>query len=483
MAVVPGNSATGTTVSTDQQTLTVGAGASKTFNVTLSGTIALAGSYSGSVTLSSSSLSARRCIYPYLYLVGDGLTPNVLPLYGTDYYGVVGQDLGPVPIQVVDLYGVPVVGASVTFTANSRGSVTLKPVPGVPGGNTSDAIPFVPSTCTPATTTISTTCTTDSNGIAWVELVGGATPIDYYSPVSVDAVALGQRVSILVSLIPAPVLSNVTDAGAFGSTIAPGSYVSLFGSGLMDGNFLINAAGDVNGDSVDAAYTGGRLPLAWYHPNAYYAASVAVSFDAGSGSSAVSVPGYVYYVSPSQINIYAPWELKDYTSAKMKVTMTYNGADIRSNVVTVPVANYSPAFLMYGSGSVFIADAVDGVNCPAPYIIGVACPATRGQSIQLYVNGLGPVTNQPASGDPAPSDPAKLAQTPTLPVVTIGGSPATVQFAGLAPGFVGLYQVNAIVPPGIGTGNQTITISIGGKTSPSSISSGSTTYQIVLPVR
>jgi uncharacterized protein (TIGR03437 family) len=46
-----------------------------------------------------------------------------------------------------------------------------------------------------------------------------------------------------------------------------------------------------------------------------------------------------------------------------------------------------------------------------------------------------------------------------------------------------LYQVNAYVPSGITTGNQPVTIAIGGKTSPTSITSGSTTYKIVLPIK
>jgi uncharacterized protein (TIGR03437 family) len=149
----------------------------------------------------------------------------------------------------------------------------------------------------------------------------------------------------------------------------------------------------------------------------------------------------------------------------------------------VPISNYTPTFFMYGSGSVLIADAVDGVNCPAPYIIGTSCPATPGALVQFYANGLGPTTNQPASGNPAPSDPNHLAQTTNPPVITIGGQTAQIQFAGLAPGFVGLYQVNAYIPSGLSAGNQPITIAIGGKTSPTSITSGATTYQIVLPVK
>ena len=117
----------------------------------------------------------------------------------------------------------------------------------------------------------------------------------------------------------------------------------------------------------------------------------------------------------------------------------------------------------------------------APYIIGTACPATPGALVQFYVNGLGPVTNPQPSGSPALVSP--LSQTTTQPVVTIGGQKATVQFAGLAPGYVGLYQVNAYIPTGLAAGNQPITIAIGGQTSPGSITGGGATYQIVLPVK
>jgi uncharacterized protein (TIGR03437 family) len=83
--------------------------------------------------------------------------------------------------------------------------------------------------------------------------------------------------------------------------------------------------------------------------------------------------------------------------------------------------------------------------------------------IVLYANGLGPVTNQPASGDPAG---VPLSTTTTTPTVMIGGQQAAVGFAGLVPGLPGLYQLNVTVPSGIGTGAQNITVAIGGATSP-----------------
>ena len=92
-------------------------------------------------------------------------------------------------------------------------------------------------------------------------------------------------------------------------------------------------------------------------------------------------------------------------------------------------------------------------------LITTSNPVSSGQVVQLFANGLGPVTNQPASGDPAAASP--LAQTTNVPAVTIGGQPATVAFSGLAPGFSGLYQVNVVVPSGLSQGIQPVTITVG----------------------
>src|ERR1019366_8993680 len=78
--------------------------------------------------------------------------------------------------------------------------------------------------------------------------------------------------------------------------------------------------------------------------------------------------------------------------------------------------------------------------------------------------GLGAVTNQPETGAAAPSNP--LAVTITKPSVTIGSVPAQVLFSGLAPGSVGEYQVNALVPSNAPTGDAVqVILSIGSATS------------------
>jgi hypothetical protein len=83
-------------------------------------------------------------------------------------------------------------------------------------------------------------------------------------------------------------------------------------------------------------------------------------------------------------------------------------------------------------------------------------PVSRGQYIQIYATGVGKV--QEPGGTPPPGDgqPARASSpifnTVAIAAVTIGGVNAPVSFAGLAPGFVALYQVNVQLPPNAPTG-------------------------------
>jgi uncharacterized protein (TIGR03437 family) len=79
-------------------------------------------------------------------------------------------------------------------------------------------------------------------------------------------------------------------------------------------------------------------------------------------------------------------------------------------------------------------------------------PAGIGENIVIYCAGLGSVTPKVAEGVPAPATPP-LSITDNTVTVTIGGQTATVLFSGLTPGVPGVYQINAVVPSGIVTGD------------------------------
>ena len=76
----------------------------------------------------------------------------------------------------------------------------------------------------------------------------------------------------------------------------------------------------------------------------------------------------------------------------------------------------------------------------------------------VYLSGMGPTNPAVMSGDAAPgSEP--LARVTNQPTVTLNGETAIVQFAGLSPGFVGLYQVNFQVPSSSISGDLTLVVS------------------------
>ena len=86
----------------------------------------------------------------------------------------------------------------------------------------------------------------------------------------------------------------------------------------------------------------------------------------------------------------------------------------------------------------------------------------------IYCGGLGTVSPAVTAGNPAPYSP--LSSVPVLVTVTIGGVTTNSFFAGLSPGFAGLYQINATVPSGIAPGNQVpVTIAVAEKSSGANI--------------
>jgi uncharacterized protein (TIGR03437 family) len=161
----------------------------------------------------------------------------------------------------------------------------------------------------------------------------------------------------------------------------------------------------------------------------------------------------LFFVSPSQINFQVPWELLSSQTA----TLTVTTPDGTSPPITVNLAPAAPGiFNFYTANSATQAVAVVAGTAtwvaPVGAIPGVVSqPATAGDYLTMYCSGLGPVTNAPWDG--APPSGGSLSYLQSSVTVTIGGQPANVLFAGLAPGFVGLYQVNLEIPAGVAPGN------------------------------
>src|ERR1039458_3245774 len=97
---------------------------------------------------------------------------------------------------------------------------------------------------------------------------------------------------------------------------------------------------------------------------------------------------------------------------------------------------------------IFITSGTQGAILNVSYqLINASNPAKPGDVIQIFCTGLG-ATNPPSTtGQPAVSGVALI-----QPTVTVGGITAVLQYAGVSPGFVGLYQVNVVIPSSVTPG-------------------------------
>ena len=153
----------------------------------------------------------------------------------------------------------------------------------------------------------------------------------------------------------------------------------------------------------------------------------------------------VYLVSPTQISVLIPYEVSGEFFATFQVEV--NGS--KSNSVTVYADNSAPGIYSLtengiGPGAILHADFSEVTS---------SSPATPGETVLLFMNGLGTVTPQVGDGAAGPSKPLSYSDEYNNSEVYIvlddgsGNFPmANLTYAGLAPGFAGLYQVNFTLP-------------------------------------
>ncbi|MEP6962257.1 MAG: hypothetical protein ABI995_09265, partial [Acidobacteriota bacterium] len=232
--------------------------------------------------------------------------------------------------------------------------------------------------------------------------------------------------------VASPIISRVVSAADGVSSVAPGGLFSIYGTNLSPTNIATK-----------------EIPL----PTAL-------------GDSCLTVNGQpipLIFVSPTQINGQMPFQ----TLGNVTLIVHTPGGVSDNYNLTIPAA----------APSIFRAE-VAGPGTLFPTVVRAANnlmatdsnPVHRNDVLVIYLTGLGKVSPFVENGQPAPSDP--LATTLTDPVVILGGVGMPVLFSGLAPGQVGLYQVNVSVP-----GNAPLGLGI-----PLSITQGGVTHTVTVRV-
>jgi uncharacterized protein (TIGR03437 family) len=370
------------------------------------------GMYDGTIQVSANGAAAMQI--PFLYMVTDGVPYNLLPLRNYDFVGQAGRRLsGGLLFKVVDKQGLPVPNVPVQWTYSSG------------GGDITEAYPSISNP------------RTDPIGIAeattvWLGESLGEHRIEAKIP---DLPAI----TFIGAVRLQPVIENggVVNAasGALGNGLAPGSIVSIFGRGLSE---------------ITLASGAGNLPLSL--------GGISVSFD--DPERKISLPGRMVAVSDGRVDVQLPWELEGLASVVTKVSL-----DGFTNTTTyrVPLANYGPAWWTARdpeTDEVWI-DARDSNGAR----ITSSNRVRRGALVKLRANGLGPVTNLPASGEAPATELSSTLQGSIS--VKLGEREVPVESASLLAGAVGIYEVVVRMPEDLAAGRQVpVSVTVAGVSSP-----------------
>lgn len=205
------------------------------------------------------------------------------------------------------------------------------------------------------------------------------------------------------------------------NAIAPGEYVTIYGAGLAPGIFP--QAGETLPSPLPVTLGGVQVTV--------------------NGRNAP-----LYVVTPTQISFIVPYATGGTASApEPYASIQVNNNGTRSNSVSVRVGYGAPGIWTSGADGISIARAQ---KLPDYSILSETNTVKPGDTIVIYCTGLGAVTPSVPDGAAAPSSP--LSRVAGEAWVYMDGIPVRPSFAGLAPGFAGLYQINAVVPRSVTRG-------------------------------
>ena len=383
----------------DRIELALGPGRGSTVRVALEGNRPLPGSYEGHLLVQVPG-ETRMLRVPYLYVVGDGVPHDAVPVSPAFTRGLRAEvSSGEAVARFVDRFGVAVAGAPVEFRVTEGGAKVL-----------------------------SADRRTDDSGVAGavVEFGPGSDLHEVVAVVGGIELPFGFEATR-----ERPAISGVYNSASQSpdQRLTPGSLATIVASGL----------GDAWGDAPAAP-----LPVALK--------GVSVSFD--NFEADVSAPGRVFIVRPGEIGVQVPWELAGLNFAHAKVRVTDRSGDQNlSEPVVLDLSDVSPA--LYS-----VRDGIASTSAWHPDWAPVTrlAPASPGDSVLLQMTGAGPFEDTLASGE-AFEDSVPLANDVE---VTIDGRQATVRGHGSVPGVAGVAMVEVVVPRGTRQGSVEVVVVING---------------------
>ena len=316
----------------------------------------------------------------------------------------------------IDTTGSEAVGVAITATTSSGGSWLTPAVASInaPGtvNVTVDATGLLPG---PYSGTVSFSCPGSPCGQAAI-------------PVSLTVLAGTSGTSI-----PSINAGGVITSSSFGAarSIGPDTYVEIYGSNLSTttldwGNSFVN--------------------------------SMAPTTLAGVSATINGQPAFVNYASASQVNILTPGNLSA-GPGELILTNSAGSADYSVNVLGQQPELLAPALFLINGLQYVGAILSDGVSFALPTGTPGGRPARPGETITTYGIGFLSVTPGVPAGSIAPPGLSSL----KLPFqILFNQTTATYTYAGLAPGFVGLYQFDIVVPKIPDNDAVPVTFSLGG---------------------
>ena len=307
-------------------------------------------------------------------------------------------------------------------------------------------------------TGIRTTATsmTSPGIIQRVSLIGSAAELR--STRMLEAPLLGEPGATFTRTL-APLYSRnaIANLSVSGVTVLPWTYDAAVSVPRIDR--LVNAA-----DQTVLAAPGSLVSIFGSNLSPVSQTSSVIPLPTALGESCLTVNGMpipMILVSPTQINAQLPYQVEGNVTLILR---TPGGVSDNFNLTVQPTAPsiFRSSVVGFESGVPTI------VRARNQELVTLSNPIHREDTITIYLTGLGNTLPAVEAGVAAGSAPTPIAVVP--PFVSIGGQQLSVQFAGLAPGQVGVFQINAFVPRSVLLGMELpLVVSQGGQSTQVSV--------------